>query len=244
MTTSTTGTSGIKEQVPYLHSTKKNYEGWKTGFDSTISKHTDSLLNVVQEYKIAKSVLIKIRMQYKTLGEEWDATSNSEHLAEFNTKAWYIMMPTIQDPTMRKTLERKYGDKHDCHGAYAELAEHWNTTATSTTDGGHGWSCPIGTARCMAHLEALEQPVAAVHDQPIVCSHAVLNRYGCSDDCTSDSAMHIQLGINDGRVCFCWNSRGCFRTICAQLLFLGHGVVGVDLLDVTHAWPLHTKVRL
>ena len=107
MTTTTTGTSGIKEQVPYLHSTKKNYEDWKTGFDSTISKHPDSLLTVVQDYKIAKSVLIKIRMQYKQLEEAWDADSNFEHLSEFNTKAWYIMMPTIQDPTMRRTLERK-----------------------------------------------------------------------------------------------------------------------------------------
>ena len=75
MTTSTTGTSGIKEQVPYLHSTKKNYEDWKMGFDSTLSKHPESLLTVVQEYKIAKGVLMKIRMQYKQLEEPWDNTS-------------------------------------------------------------------------------------------------------------------------------------------------------------------------
>ena len=134
MTTSTTGTSGNKEQVPYLHSTKKNYEDWKMGFDSTLSKHPDSLLTVVQDYKIAKGVLMKIRMQYKQLDEEWNITSSNEHLTEFNTKAWYIMMPTIQDTTMRKTLERKYGDKHDCHGAYEELAEHWNTSNASTTN--------------------------------------------------------------------------------------------------------------
>ena len=35
---------------------------------------------------------------------------------------------------MRKALERKYGEKHDCHGAYEELAEHWNTTTASTTN--------------------------------------------------------------------------------------------------------------
>jgi hypothetical protein len=90
MSTSTTGTSGIKEQVPYLHSTKKNYEDWKMGFDSTLSKHPEGLLTVVQDYKIAKGVLMKIRMQYKQLEETWDITSNSEHLSEFNTKAWYI----------------------------------------------------------------------------------------------------------------------------------------------------------
>ena len=77
---------------------------------------------------------MKIRMQYKQLDEEWNITSSNEHLKEFNTKAWYIMMPTIQDTTMRKTLERKYGDKHDCHGAYEELAEHWNTSNASTTN--------------------------------------------------------------------------------------------------------------
>ena len=109
----------------YNNSTRDNFMAWRRDVDSIFAKHVDKLNSVVNDGKIAKSVEIKLRTQYKSLGEDFNQEARAEHLKEFNATAYYILIDTISDQTTRKTIERKFGDATDGMRAYAHIVDLW-----------------------------------------------------------------------------------------------------------------------
>ena len=108
-------TSSPKKGITqYTNESKANWEAWKRDIDAVLSAHPDKLLTVVQERKMALSVKLRLRKDYKTLDETWDADTERAHMDEFDDMAYHIILPTIVDPTTRKAVVRMIALSRHC----------------------------------------------------------------------------------------------------------------------------------
>ena len=117
----------------YDNTSYANFTKWKREIDGALASHTDKLLTVVQTNKIGSTILLRLRQMYKTLGADMTQPQESEHLKEYMTTAYFIILPTIIDETTRRTIERKFGKDADAHGAYTHIVDLWAMTNSTST---------------------------------------------------------------------------------------------------------------
>ena len=117
----------------YKHSDYNNYKEWKSSIDAILSNHPDKLLTVVQQGKLANTTKLKLLTQYKTMGIEWSHTIENEFFEEFNTTAWHLIYPTIDNQTFKNTIDRKFGEDHDAHDLYKYIISE-NMVTDDTSD--------------------------------------------------------------------------------------------------------------
>ena len=129
------GTSGNTQTnvTKYMNTTRDNYKAWKRDIDKLLAGHADKLLTVVQDKELATTVKLKYRRDYKTLGEDWTVSTEQALVAEFDTTAYHLILPSIGDDTTLRTLERKYGDSQDAHALYSFVVDEWTVTTETTT---------------------------------------------------------------------------------------------------------------
>ena len=118
-------TSSTSTVTKYTNSSRENYQAWLRDINSLFAKHTDKLHTVVNDDKLAKSVELRLRTQYKTLGDEFNTDAKKEHLNELKSTAYYILLDTVADTTTRKTIERKYGPTTNGKEAYQFIKQTW-----------------------------------------------------------------------------------------------------------------------
>ena len=127
-------TSSPKKGITqYTNESKANWEAWRRDIDAVLSAHPDKLLTVVQERKMALSVKLRLRKDYKTLDETWDADTERAHMDEFDDMAYHIILPTIVDPTTRKAVVRKFADDTNAQGTYEYINSLWEVGDETVT---------------------------------------------------------------------------------------------------------------
>jgi hypothetical protein len=126
-------TSGTYNKTKYMGTTKANYQDWKRDLDAVLSSHPDKLLTVVQDGTLAKSVQLKLKMNYKTLGEAWNDDTNEEYVNEYDSTAYHIIITSISCTTTLKTIEREFGEAKEGQSAYARICGDWTVGDDTTT---------------------------------------------------------------------------------------------------------------
>ena len=108
-----TNTSTLSKNTIYLNTTKENYLAWRRDICATLSNHNDKLLTIVTDKTLSKTIEVKLKTQYKSLGDEFTEGVKEDYITEYNTTAYHIILPTIGDTTVKKTIEREYGADAD-----------------------------------------------------------------------------------------------------------------------------------
>ena len=122
---STNNLYNTRQITKYTHTTRVNFIDWKRDIDALLSAHPDKLLTIVQDNALSIATKIKLKSQYKSLGEEWTGATEKEHIIELDTTAYHLILPTIGDDTFRKRIERLHGNNYDASGAYNTICEEW-----------------------------------------------------------------------------------------------------------------------
>ena len=130
---STNNLSNTRQITKYTHTTRVNFIDWKRDIDALLSAHPDKLLTVVQNNALSIATKIKLKSQYKSLGESWTEATEKEHIVELDTTAYHLILPTIGDDTFRKRIERLHGNNYDASGAYNTICAEW-ALGTAATD--------------------------------------------------------------------------------------------------------------
>ena len=124
-----TNTSTLSKNTIYLNTTKENYLAWRRDICATLSNHNDKLLTIVTDKTLSKTIEVKLKTQYKSLGDEFTEGVKEDYITEYNTTAYHIILPTIGDTTVKKTIEREYGADADAHGILNHIDDIWSTAS-------------------------------------------------------------------------------------------------------------------
>ena len=105
-TSTTSGNNTTNDKVTsYMHTTLENYNDFNRTLQAKLDQHADKLTSVAYDGKIALSVKIKLKQTYKSIGENFDAAVEAEHLKEQNKTAYQILIAAIGHSTTRKHFE-------------------------------------------------------------------------------------------------------------------------------------------
>jgi hypothetical protein len=111
--------------VNFDNSSRDNFLSWKRSIDSTLSRHPNNLLTIVQDWELATSVRVRIKKDAKALGEEPNADYLLAFVHEFDTAAYYIIIASVSNRTVLQEMERRFGEKTEGKKAYEHICRLW-----------------------------------------------------------------------------------------------------------------------
>ena len=130
----TTKPNNAVQATKYTHTTRANFLDWKRDLDATLSIHSDKLLYVVKDKKLAPSIKIRLMSQYTKSGDKWSKEIKDAFVTEYNNTAYHILLPTIGDNTFRKEMERKHGGEEDANAVYTAICAEWSISDTTSDE--------------------------------------------------------------------------------------------------------------